>query len=242
MWGTGTNDAGTIPSKVAAITGVHAENFAETAYNAHQSLLTLVHLVQLGHRPDSVIFFDGGSDVAHKCRRELDPDSHAYEVDINSALQLKRQSPSSFSYLFRPVTTLAGQLNGTIFRPELPPDYDCDSSPAKAEAIAENLVRDWELAKQLVEANGGRFIAVLQPIAFFSKTRLQHLNLSPEMESQFRAVYPHIVQKLARSESFYDLTHVLDVDEYVYIDFGHLSPRGSQLVAERLARFVMPLD
>jgi hypothetical protein len=239
-WGTGANDAGTIPSEFATITGIHAENFGETAYNAHQGLLLLVHLLQFGHRPDIVIFYDGAADVAFKCRRELTPDSHAYEFDISSALLSKRHPPWSFTYLLRPVTLLAEQLNDALFHPERPPGYDCQSNPKKAEAIAENLLRDWRMAKQLVEAEGGKFIAVLQPVAFFSKTRLQHLTLSSELESQFRAVYPLIIRKIARAGPFYDLTGVIDVDEYVYIDFAHLSPNGNRYVARRLAELVTP--
>jgi hypothetical protein len=240
MWGTGTNDAGTIPSAFASITGIHAENFGETAYNAHQGVLLLIHLLQLGHRPDLVIFYDGGTDVGFKCRRELTPDSDAYEFDFSSALLSKHYPPSSFTYLLRPVALLAGQLNTAILRPELPPDYDCQSNPKKAEAIAENLLRDWQFARQLVEANGGRFIAALQPVAFFSKTRLQHLNLSPELESQFRAVYPLIVRKLTSTAPFYDLTGAIDVDEYAYIDFSHLSSNGNQYIARRLAKLAVP--
>jgi hypothetical protein len=67
MWGVGANDAGTIPSQFAALTKVHAENFAESGYIAHQSLVLLLQLLQAGHRPDLVVFLDGVNEVQAKC-------------------------------------------------------------------------------------------------------------------------------------------------------------------------------
>src|SRR5436190_1034060 len=63
MWGTGSDDSGTIPSQFAAITGIHSENFGETAYTAHQGLVLLLQLLQDGRRPDLVVFYDGINDA-----------------------------------------------------------------------------------------------------------------------------------------------------------------------------------
>ena len=238
MWGTAVDNAGTIPSQFAAVTGMHAENFGETGYTAHQSLILLMQLIEDGLRPDTVVFYDGVNDVAHKCRHELTPNSHALEFEIATTLKAQKTSPFSFSHFFRPVTSLAQQINETRAAQRLAPLYDCASDNKKAAAIAENLARDWRMAKQLVEAYGGRFIAVLQPVAFFSKTKLDHLQLRSELESEFRSVYPMVREKLAASAGFYDLTAVADVDEYLYVDFCHVSTPGNRRVAERIAELL----
>jgi hypothetical protein len=120
--------------------------------------------------------------------------------------------------------------------------FECHSNPQKAEAIAENLLRDWRLAKQLVETYGGKFVGILQPATFFSQTRLDHLRLSSYVQAQYLAVYPRIREKIASSGgAFHDLVPLFDRDEYIYVDWSHVAPKGNRYVAERIAEIVAPL-
>ena len=73
MWGMGVRDDGTIPSEFAAAAGFWSENFGEDAYTAHQGLMLLVQLLQDGHRPDIVVFYDGVNDVEAKCKLDQRP-------------------------------------------------------------------------------------------------------------------------------------------------------------------------
>jgi hypothetical protein len=86
MWGTGADDANTIPSLVTQLGGFRSENFGESAWVAHQSLLLLVQLLQDGHRPNVVVFYDGANEVLHNCRWETRPGAHAREDGIRAAL------------------------------------------------------------------------------------------------------------------------------------------------------------
>ena len=64
MWGSGVSDEFTIPSVFASITqDYEAFNFGEAAYTAHQSLETLIKLLQAGERPDVVVFYDGVNEI-----------------------------------------------------------------------------------------------------------------------------------------------------------------------------------
>ena len=72
----------TIPSQFTQLTGYHTENFGKSAYTAHQGLEMLIRLLQDGHRPNIVVFYDGANDVIHKCRSELNAWSHAREHQI----------------------------------------------------------------------------------------------------------------------------------------------------------------
>lgn len=79
MWGSGVDDAGTIPLHFAALTGYRSENFGELGYTAHQSLSLLTELLQAGRRPHLVMVYDGVNDALHKCRTELTATAHERE-------------------------------------------------------------------------------------------------------------------------------------------------------------------
>jgi hypothetical protein len=246
MWGTGANDAGTIPSQFAALTQMRADNFAEAGYTAHQNLMLLIRLLQEGHQPDLVVFYDGVNEVAIKCVTELTPDAHMLEAEIDTLLKRPSRSPASFAHYLAPIFHVAGSINGRLTRAagSAPADgFNCHSNSDKATKIAENVLRDWLMAKRIVESYGAKFIATLQPAIYFSRTRRDHLEDAPRlMSAQFQAVYPLIKERLPKASGFYDLTSALDVDEYVYIDFCHLSPNGNRLIAARMVELMASLN
>jgi hypothetical protein len=244
-WGTGSPDDQTIPSHFNAITGIQVENFGETAYVARQNLAMLVQLLEDGRRPNLVVFYDGVNEVLARCRRDASPSSYYLDGHFVAALERKYQiDDQTFAYLMRPVVSLAGDIRNALFPSSAASytGYDCHEKPEKAAAIAENLVRDWAMAERLVEAHGGQFLAALQPLAYFSNTRLSHLSLPKDLEAQYKVVYPLIKQKLARSKRFHDLTAALDIDDFLYIDFCHVSPPGNKHIAARLAAIVLERD
>lgn len=239
MWGFGATDAGTIPSQFAAVTGLHSENFGENGWVAHQSLMLLILLIQAGQRPDLVVFFDGGNDI-EKCRSRLPVDAHERERDIDTVLRNSSRN-DSFSHFLAPVITLAQRLNDKLGVVHIEAWFECHHNPQKAEAIAENLLRDWRLAKQLVEGYGGKFVGILEPVGFFSQTRLDRLRLSEYVKAQYAAVYPRIREKIARDGEFYDFVPIFDRDENIYIDCCHVTPRGNRYTAEKIAEIIAPL-
>jgi lysophospholipase L1-like esterase len=241
MWGIGSPDArSTIPSQFAAATKVRSENYGEIGYTAHQSLVQLLQMLQAGHRPSLVVFYDGVNDVAIKCERGLTPESHGQEREI-AALLRGSDSPSSFAYYLKPVMRLAQRVSSQLSKSLSVSPYECDTDPKKAEAIAENLIRDWQFAKMLTESFGGKFIGVLQPVSYLSKTRLDHLNRPAGLDRQYQTVYPLIREKIAKGGQFNDLTSALDVDEKIYIDYNHITPKGNEIVAGKIAEIAKPV-
>lgn len=240
MWGEGADDAGTIPSQFAALTGIRSENFGETAYTAHQGLSLLIQLLQAGHRPDLVVFYDGVNEVMNKCRHELTAESHALEQRFDQVLR-RSGSADSFAHYAAPILAVAQNIRREATRAVRGEEHDCHRNPAKAEAIAQNLLHDWRFAKHLVEWHGGKFVGVLQPVSYFSRTRLDQVPPIANLEPQYRTVYPRMRELIAQSGEFADLTAVLDRDEYLYLDFCHLPPKGNRIVAQRIAELVAPL-
>jgi hypothetical protein len=228
MWGVGADDARTIPALFQRIAGGHVLNFGEFGWNAHQSLNQLMKLYTEGHRPNLVIFYDGFNDVRLKCRTGKDFWADEREARIREAVAYR---PFEAGYFVQPLLYGAAQLRARTKGK----DSDCDSDPRKAELVAEQLISDWKIAAMLVASYGGRFHAYLQPVVFFSRTRVDHLRPSQNLRRQFETVYRLVRQKTAGLEFFTDLTDVLDHDEYIYLDACHLSPNGNALVAARIA-------
>jgi lysophospholipase L1-like esterase len=242
MWGVGVRDDGTLPSQFAAATGTWSENFGELSWTAHQSLTLLVQLLQDGHRPDIVVFYDGVNDVGDKCRAELTPYSDAREAQFDDLFK-NAQDKFSFHSYFSGLQSFAAWVRFEISRVVTPAtaggprSYDCDSKPEKATKIAENLLADWKMAEQLVASYGGRFIGILQPIVYFSQTRHDLIRDDPDLRAQYQAVYP-LVERLIEGGPFHNMVRALDVDEYIYVDYCHLSPNGNALIAARIAEII----
>jgi hypothetical protein len=249
MWGQESNDAGTIPSQFAAITAFHTENFGERGWVAQQSLAMLVQLLRDGHRPDLVVFYDGINEVYVKCIKGYRFDSDATEARIHGVLQ-QNANPASFTAFLAPAIQAWNGLASRVTRAvSEDADFhrDCDADPEKAERIADGLLRDWRVAAKLVEAYGGKFVGLLQPVLMFSQTPYDHLggrSFRREfngLRPQYEAVYPLLRQKVASSGEFHDLTQVLDGDEVVHVDIFHISPRGNRRVAEKMRETIASL-
>ena len=105
------------------------------------------------------------------------------------------------------------------------------------------LFRSWSLAFELVRSQGGRFIAILQPVATYGNARIDHLN--PEVAVQRgqastlrRAFYDSLRAKMDAHPYMYDMTDAFDGDAYLYIDTAHVSRKGNEIIAERLSKEV----
>lgn len=252
MWGSGADDDRTIPSEFVKLNPWYkGYNFGEMGYVAHQSLNLFLERYFEGFRPDVVVFYDGVNEVYSKCRRNLGPYSHALENEIRSTLRearaagAKRGATSSDAVLalVQPLKSFLAEVGDVISRSDADEAsyYDCHRNPRKARQIARVLLSDWLLVKNLVESYGGTFVAILQPVIYFSETRTEHLELSEGLKWQYETLYPLIIDMMPREfpelvGNFMDLRNVLDSDEYFYIDWCHLSPNGNRRVAERISR------
>jgi hypothetical protein len=186
MWGMGVDDANTIPSLVARIGGFRSQNYGESGWTAHQSLTLLIQLFQEGHRPDAVVFYDGANDVAHKCRRELTPASHAREHQIRAAVSMtKPQHVYGLQHMLQPLIGLAAQIQRGLSRRE---GGSCrlPREPTEGAADRRQPSPGLDVARRLVEVLRGRFIGILQPVAYYSDTKLDHVRSATSRRSSSR--------------------------------------------------------
>jgi hypothetical protein len=151
----------------------------------------------------------------------------------------------SFSHYFAPLFAAAENIRHELDRKTRGEEYDCHRNHQKAQTIADNLIKDWEFAKQLVEWHGGKWVGFLQPVAHFSRTpfdRAGEKALLERVRPGYETVYPMLREKIALlGGDFHDIVSAVDGNEPVYIDFCHLTARGNGLVADRIAEIVKPL-
>jgi hypothetical protein len=118
--------------------------------------------------------------------------------------------------------------------------FDCADNPARAREIAETLVNEWLVARDLARAHGDEFVAILQPVTFYGSPMLDHLpNLERQnlgVREQYAAVYPEIL-RVASAQSdlnFFDFTDAYDGSEPLYIDYCHVSPQAHEKLVRRM--------
>jgi hypothetical protein len=227
VWGTGADDASTIPARLSEITGKRAFNFGESGYVAHQSLNLLMKNFALGQKPEFVIFYDGVNDVSLKCRSEIS--------FFGTAQEQRLKTLTTESRVLRLIVTGLGLSSFT----SVTSPYDCDTNPQKANHIADMLVLDWLAAKQLSEVQGARFIGILQPVSYLGRPNAGYLVQDEQLKKQFEIVYPLFRRKLAeRNISYTDLSAIFDDGPQVYIDFCHVTPEGNSIVASRISQIM----
>ena len=243
LWGVGADDESTIPSFYETLNpDMEAVNFGAIGFNAHQELNLLIKALVEGYRPEVVVFYDGVNDALQKCHVDNgDSFGHAQETVIRRVLkENQRWSDPPLSFALEPTSKLLEAASKVIFGATGDePSYDCDQRPEKAEAIARVLLTDWRIARERAERHGAEFLAVLQPTAYSSKSRLDHLELDPVWGKQYQTVYPIILDLLEDDfadlkDVFLDLRAALDQNKYIFIDWCHLSPNGNEIIAERI--------
>ncbi|MEX2230978.1 MAG: hypothetical protein WD824_02365 [Cyclobacteriaceae bacterium] len=247
MWGEGSDDQHTIP---ALFNALHPEyvvyNHGQLAYNARQELDQLISVYSRNEKTDLVIFYDGVNDAAFLCPKVI------RELPAHRLVPMYREK--LYAGKFAMIKELAAKvfvedilnlIRKITYRPtpENSP-YDCTSEPGKAEAIAEMMLKNWEMAHEIVTKRNGQFIGVLQPAAFIGKPRTDHLELDEELGKNFMAIYKLLKEKIAARNYpwIVDLSQQFDSDEHIFIDFCHASPNGNKIIAREISNVVEDLN
>jgi hypothetical protein len=246
MWGEGSDDQHTIPAFFNAKNPEYSVlNRAQLAYNSRQELDALITLYSKQVKPDFVVFYDGVNDAAFLCPSDIkELPAHRLVPLFRSKLYVKK---SAFvkEVLHKTFTENILKVMGRFSAKETDTKslYNCLGESGKAEEIAEIMMKNWEMANEIVTARGGKFVAVLQPAAYIGKPKTDHLKLDQELGKNFVEVYKHIKQKIAQRKHdwIFDLSDKFDGDEYIYIDFCHVSPNGNQIMAEEISNLVRAL-
>jgi len=248
-WGTGVDDSNTFPSIFADISGAHVTNFGESGYMARQSLsllnnnyLTKTKTVKRNVNR-SVIFYDGVNEVLSGCRNETFGLSTSRQHQIRKYIEFgNRENKWGFERTFAQLRDFLTVISLKIFADrEIDVDqlFVCDQFPERAKEVATNLVATWQLADQIVSAQGDKFYAFLQPVAFIGEPNVNHLSLSDayslELSKQYKLVYAEITTLIStKSFAFQDMSQLFDIEAPLYIDMCHVGPQGNKLIASEI--------
>ena len=106
------------------------------------------------------------------------------------------------------------------------------------------MIKNWEMAHEIVTKRNGEFLAVLQPAAFIGNPRTDHLELDDELGKNFELIYTLLRKKIQERNHpwIIDLSHAFDNDEFIFIDFCHVSPNGNEIIAREISRVVNGLE
>ena len=260
MWGTGSPDWGTIPANLQkGLTRlkqgpVCVMNFAETAYNTTQDVLTLVTQLRSGNVPDLVVFYSIGGEVgaAYESGRA---DVHAnfnqiaarFEGRLPPVTIVDRlRSTSAYSLIDQLVGKLAA-ANPQQPAPTRSELVTYEGRGMDVEKLSESIVNDffgnYKIVSSLAREYNFKYFFFLPPLITFGNKLLtpEEQEMKQRMESQagalrlVTAVYQLIERESSKHQNIHSLVHIFDpYDSLIWIDGGHVTPIGNQLIAAKM--------
>ncbi len=244
MWGTGVPDDKTIPSILQSLLGDHYDvyNFGESGFMSAHELNYLLFQLAHGNIPDIVIFYDGVNDGY----------AGAYSPAVPREPRLRFQrmrfgthNPLIDLYRGSSYSRLIGYLTRAA------------STRRWEERVAQNILKNSNAVVDIYEAHIKQVKAIAKDYGFeayfFWQPHLFSLTRSPFDDYERRvieAASPVLVESqrqvfLAAKERFsgreedniHFLGHVFDdVAELIYIDWNHIGPNGSEIIAQEMFR------
>lgn len=242
MWGTGVDDNSTIAAFFDQATDrFNVTNYGERGHTSRQNIDLLINLIVEKRPPQIVVFYNGGAEIWAHCNLAVTEslNGHSEERWIRELIR-RDNNGQIYKNFVMPVLGVLAHIGGQRVAQD---EFVCDTSPARAEAVAGMMVKNWEIAKLLVESYGGKFYVFLQPNFALGAPKTDYLKLSKSDQAQgrqFQAIHPIVLRLLAekRIDYVYDLTKALDGNTPYLIDYVHLGPAGNKVIAEQMAKTI----
>jgi len=241
LWGEGSDDARTIPAYFQQLNpGTRVFNHGQLAYNSRQNLESLITLLSKEDSIGTVIFYDGVNDAAFLCPREISVPGHRMMPSFQKRIY---GDNVDFALIFLDnlfLSNIKRLISKISYSEKSSLAYNCFENTEKINLIADGIIRNWEMAHTLVTKSGGQFIAILQPVAYVGNAKLDHLTLDAALGRNINAVYKAIQQRIEKKnyDWLVDLSGEFDNDQYIYIDFCHVSPNGNLIIAKSVSDFM----
>ena len=236
IWGTGVDDDGTIPAIFDQITkNYEVLNYGEGSWTSRQSLAQLINLINQGAAPDIAIFYTGANDATIGC--DL---GHGDGYNSHKNARYYRRlvlDSEARSYLYRNfVVPTIDTFRRVTGRGKDRRVYVCDHDPKRTARIASTMFKNWQIARTLMQAEGGRFYAFLHPIAGVGSPSLDHLALDSRLLAQYPPVYAAVKTLIDQHGQgwAWDISDSFDGGPAVYMDESHVTRTGNAIVADRI--------
>ena len=260
MWGTGSPNWGTIPANLQKGLEklrqgpVCVMNFAESAYVSTQDVIMLLVQLRSGNVPDLVLFYSIGGDIAaaYQSGRAGVPAN----LDQIAARFERRQERSAFvdqlrsTYAYSLIDQLIGKL--TIANPqqkeptpsELVTYESMGIDVSKlSDLIMQDYLGNYKIVSALAQKYGFKYFFFAPPIVSVGNKSLtpEEQEMKYRLESDvalyklFTAVYQTFERESSKYQNLYSMVHIFDrYDSLIWIDEGHVTPIGNQVIAERM--------
>jgi len=250
MWGWGSPDSETIPSLVAADyekagKQVCIVNYGEKGWANTQELFELIQeLKHADHRPDVVLFYDGGTE-AFTAYENKKVDVHSNYLDFKNYLEgWITEKKSGFSYLSRSNTYHLLENIAAKVAPKKVANDSVSESDAEtwSRAIMQNYQENMDIIDLLAKQFGFRPI-----FAWYPNMAVGHKQLTadeavlshrlkkrfPGMDLVYRAAYEKC-REVSRPDLYYLGDLLDDTTAPLYRGIAHLNATGNQMAADRL--------
>ena len=235
-------------------------NFAESAYVSTQGVIMLLMQLRSGNVPDVVLFYTIEDDIysAYQSGRpgvleNLDQIAAKFEgrqvpTAPSKLSPLVGWIQSTYSYLL--VDMLMGKL--TIANPQQEPSipsklvtYESMGIDAAtlSDLVSKNYLGNYKIVSALAQEYGFRYFFFLPPSVLLGNKPLtpEEQEMKRKAESEvalhrlFTAVYRTIERESSKYQNLHSMVHVLDrYDDLMFIDEGHVTPIGNQVIADRM--------
>jgi lysophospholipase L1-like esterase len=246
VYGTGVPDLATLPSYLSRqLNSVGRDckivsNFGVEGYVSNQELIVLLEQLKT-HRPEIVVFYDGINDAGTGEDLNKPPlpyyDFQTIKDRVEGSIRGRFDFVKS-SHAFR----LAAML-GRAVRGKSPSTAQVAQRRAKAGAVLDNYEGNLRLARALGAAYGFETYAFWQPSLYYGRKPLvpfeqNELSVS-DRSPAIIASYEEAESRAAQCGCFVFLGDVFDsIKEPLYLDVAHLGPRGNELAAQAVAKYI----
>ena len=259
MWGYGAGDHETIPAFIKNENPkLLVHNYGQLAYTSRNNLARLVNLANQSYPLGDVIFYDGINDALYPTFDRFKEghkmvNVHSLSEEFWSAVENRKSKANSFGResftgitdilygsVLRVLKKFIGDENGRLdnarrFTPLALEDLDY------ANAVADAMLQNWQIAHDIVKARGGKFYAILQPHSFVGDYHLKRFEMGSENYDTFVLMYSLFDQKIKELNLpwIYNQVDIFDdVTGALYIDRGHLTGAGNRIVAEHISEIL----
>jgi lysophospholipase L1-like esterase len=250
LYGTGVPDSLTLPSFLSRELNTNhcfeLINFGVEGYVNDQEVIVLEDELKAGHHPDIVIFYDGFNDGLVGTIDPGIPGAHIGYSAIKARLEGTTIGRLDFFRRSCTIQLAAATISKFFHRKVQIVNTDA-SLRAKAIATVEHFEQNLNIAMDLGKSRGFRVYGFWQPTVVYGRKPLSASEVlmvvaSSDPATPFQAmipVYEEAQRRAASAGKFVFLGNVFDaVQEPLYFDWVHLSPRGNELVAHAVAEYV----
>jgi lysophospholipase L1-like esterase len=254
LWGYHARDDHTIPSYLAKY--LHEHGYQATVTNhgvirdsSSTELVRLFQLLKAGHKIDFVIFYDGFNDVASGVRGMPGrfPDYDRYkEIFLNKGSGF-HQIKQGLEKIVRDHSASYDLLGRLAFRgaESARAEPGLEYQNRLADQTADSYMESIGAIERLSKSYGFKYAAFWQPMAylepFLTEEERPRVEASNNVRMKF-LVGPLVNQRLATGvmPNFYNISGALnDRQESVYVDIGHLTERGNEIMAKRMGDILL---